>query len=273
MDGALVRRFVEDGFIKLDRAVPRDIVDRCLDLLWAETGFDRDDPSTWTRPVVWVGGMAQEPFVEAVNLPVLHDTFDALVGPGRWVARDSMGSFPLRFPHPDEPDDAGWHIEGSYERAGTPGYWTNVHSAARVLLMLFLFTEIDEDDAPTRIRVGSHWDVPAVLLPYGDRGAPGRVLGPRVDAASAHRPVALATGYPGDVYVCHPFLVHAAQPNHGRRPRFLGQPALPPPLPYAHRPFDVTVVDREPSPIGRTIRDALRGTPGFDPARRPRDEG
>lgn len=199
----------------------------------------------------------RRPFVEAVNAPVLHDAFDALVGPGRWAARDSMGSFPLRFPHPGEPDDAGWHVEGSYELPGATGYWANVHSGGRVLLMLFLFTEIDEDVAPTRIRVGSHWDVPPVLLPYGDRGASGRVLGAQVDAASAHRRVVLATGVPGDVYVCQPFLVHAAQPNHGRRPRFLGQPGLPPPLPYAYRPFDITVVDAEPSPVGRTIRDAL----------------
>lgn len=257
MDAALVERFVADGFVKLDRAVPPDVVDRCVDLLWAEAGVDRDDPSTWTRPVIWVGGMSQEPFVQAVNAPVLHDAFDALVGPGRWAARHSIGSFPLRFPHPVEPDDAGWHIEGSYEVPGVDGYWTNVHSRGRVLLMLFLFTEIDEDDAPTRIRVGSHRDVPPVLLAYGDRGAPGRVLGPLVDAASAHRPVVLATGAPGDVYVCHPFLVHAAQPNHGRRPRFLGQPALLPPEPFADRPFDRTVAG---SPVARTIRDALSHT-------------
>ena len=31
--------------------------------------------------------------------------------------------------------------------------------------------------------------------------------------------VAFATGDPGDVYLCHPFLVHAAQPRRGRRPR------------------------------------------------------
>ncbi|MFR9778679.1 phytanoyl-CoA dioxygenase [Micromonospora sp. MS34] len=258
MDAALVQRFVGDGFVKLDQAVPRDVIDACVDLLWAETGADPDDPSTWTRPVVWVGGMSQEPFVHAVNVPVLHDAFDALVGPGRWAARNSIGSFPLRFPHPVEPPDAGWHIEGSYEVPGTSGYWTNIHSRARVLLMLFLFTEVDEGDAPTRIRVGSHWDVPPVLLPYGDRGEHGHRLSPRVDAASAHRPVALATGGPGDVYVCHPFLVHAAQPNHGRRPRFLGQPGLPPPPSHEQRPFDLTVVDNEPSPVGRIIRDGLR---------------
>lgn len=262
MDAALVQRFIEDGFVKLERVVPRDVADACADLLWAQAGADPDDPSTWTQPVVWVGGMTQRPFVDAVNAAGLRDAFDALAGPGRWAARDSMGAFPLRFPHPIEPDDAGWHVEGSYEVPGSPGYWTNVHSRERALLMLFLFTDVDEHNAPTRIRVGSHWDVPAVLLPYGAQGAPGHRLGPQVDAASAHRPVTLATGQPGDVYVCHPFLVHAAQPHHGNKPRFLGQPALPPAPSFVDRPFDLTVADREPSPIGHTIRDALHQRDG-----------
>lgn len=34
---------------------------------------------------------------------------------------------------------------------------------------------------------------------------------------------------------------------------------LPPPLSYEHRPFDLTVADGEPSPVGWTIRDALLG--------------
>jgi hypothetical protein len=257
VEAARVDQFVEQGFLKLEQAVPPDVTRACTDLLWAQTGADPEDPSTWTRPVVWVGGMAQEPFVRALNGSRLHDAFDAVVGPGRWAPRDSMGSFPLRFPHPVEPDDAGWHVEGSYAVPGTDGWWTNVHSRARVLLMLFLFTEVDEGDAPTRIRAGSHHDVPPVLLRHGDAGAPGHRLGPEVDAASAHRPVVHATGAPGDVYLCHPFLVHAAQPNHGRRPRFLGQPALPPPAAFELRPFDLTVTDQAPSPVGRTIRAAL----------------
>ena len=272
MDQALIQRFVEDGFVKLEQVVPHDVADACAQLLWNETDASPHHPSTWTRPVVWVGGMCQEPFVQAANVPALHDAFDALIGPGRWAPRNSIGAFPLRFPHPDEPDDAGWHIEGSYEHPGAADYWTNVHSRGRVLLMLFLFTEVDQDDAPTRIRVGSHIDVPPVLLPYGERGASGRRLGPLVDAASAHRPVALATGHPGDVYLCHPFLVHAAQPHHGRRPRFMGQPGLPPPPSHDSRPFDLTVVDVEPSPIACTIRTALRIRPPGAAMSRPGGE-
>jgi hypothetical protein len=46
--------------------------------------------------------------------------------------------------------------------------------------------------------------------------------------ASAHRPVVTDIGDAGAVYLCHPFLAHAAQPHHGRRPRFLAQPPLQP---------------------------------------------
>jgi hypothetical protein len=254
-----VRRFIADGFIKIEQAVPADVAEACAELLWAQIDAEPDDPSTWTKPVYWVGGMAQEPFAQAANAAVLHDAFDALVGPGRWHPRYSLGSFPLRFPHSEEPDDAGWHIEGSYQPPGEQEYWVNVHSTGRTLLMLFLFSEVDEHNAPTRIRVGSHMDVPRLLRPYGDRGVPMMRIGHDLDAVSAHRPVALATGRPGDVYLCHPFLVHAAQPHHGDKPRFMAQPPLMPGEGYLQDPFVMAVVDREPSPVGYTIRQALNG--------------
>lgn len=66
----------------------------------------------------WVGGMARPPFAATANAPALHAAFDLLVGPGRWMRRDSLGAFPPRFSHPDEPDDAGRHIDGSYLARG-----------------------------------------------------------------------------------------------------------------------------------------------------------
>jgi hypothetical protein len=234
MDDQLVERFLKDGFVKIEGAVPPRVAEDCARLLWQETGYEPEDPGTWKDPVVWVGDMAQEPFAAAANSPVLHEAFDLLVGAGRWAPRNSLGSFPLRFPHEDEPDDAGWHIEGSYLPEGMKTRWSyvNLRSKDRALLMLFLFTEVTEDNAPTRIRVGSHLDVPRVLEPYGDDGVSMLTIAPQVVEASAHRPLAYATGRPGDVYLCHPFLVHAAQPNHGTKPRFMAQPPLMPAVPY-----------------------------------------
>jgi hypothetical protein len=252
-----VQQFIQDGFVRLEQAVPESVARTCADLLWTEIGIDPNNRATWTEPVRWVGGMGQEPFVTAANTPLLHDAFDALVGVDRWQPRVGLGSFPLRFPHDLEPDDAGWHVEGSYTPPGQRGYWTNFLSRGRALLMLFLFSDVSDDDAPTRIRVGSHHDVPRLLQPYGESGAPMMRLGAEVDAVSRHRPLALATGARGDVFLCHPFLVHAAQPHHGRTPRFMAQPELAPAVPLdPYRP------DHELSAVERVLHDAL-------PAREP----
>ncbi|MFJ9822583.1 phytanoyl-CoA dioxygenase family protein [Streptomyces sp. NPDC101151] len=252
MDDGLVERFLTDGFVRIEGAFPPRVAEDCARLLWRETGYDPQDPGTWQDPVVRVGGMAQGPFAAAANSPALHTAFDALVGPGRWEPRYSLGTFPLRFPHSDEPGDTGWHIEGSYLPDGAAHYHTNLRSRDRALLMLFLFSEVTVADAPTRIRVGSHLDVPRILQPYGEEGASFLELGPRVADASSHRPLAHATGRPGDVYLCHPFLVHAAQPHHGTRPRFMAQPPLSPALPY-----DPDRPGASRSPVEEAIRRGL----------------
>jgi hypothetical protein len=257
---SMVEAFLRDGFVKIEGAFPRETAEECAALLWQETGCDPGDPATWTEPVHWVGGMAQPPFAAAANTPVLHAAFDLLVGAGRWVPRDSLGSFPLRFPHEEEPDDAGWHIEGSYLPEGADWYFTNVRSRDRALLMLFLFTDVDEHDAPTRVRVGSHLDMPPLLAPYGEAGVSGLALAPALVAASGHRPVVQATGRAGDVFLCHPFLVHAAQPHHGSRPRFLAQPPL-----YPAVPLELERADGAYSPVESAIRQGLGGSDGGGP--------
>jgi hypothetical protein len=45
----------------------------------------------------------------------------------------------VRFPSEDRAN-AGYHIEGSYDGPG--GYWANVHSKARGLLALFMFSDV-----------------------------------------------------------------------------------------------------------------------------------
>ena len=50
-------------------------------------------------------------------------------------------------------------------------------------------------------------------------------LAQRLDSFPA-RIETLATGKAGTVYLCHPFIVHAAQDNHGTAPKFMAQPPL-----------------------------------------------
>lgn len=230
LSAAQINQFVHDGFVRIDHAFPRALADEARSILWKDTGCDADNPATWTRPVIRLGMYSQPPFVQAANTAVLHQAFDELVGTGRWLPCGAMGTFPVRFPSPDDPDDAGWHIDVSFgfEDPDFLSWRANIRSKGRALLMLFLFSDVGERDAPTRIRVGSHVDIARRLAPAGEAGLSLRELAANGFDETAHRREVQATGDAGTVYLCHPFLVHAAQPHRGTRPRFMAQPPLLP---------------------------------------------
>lgn len=242
-----VDRFVNDGFVHVEGAFPRELADAGRELLWKATGCDPEDAATWTRPVIRLGDFAQEPFRAAANTPRLHAVFDQLVGTGRWLPPGSLGTFPVRFPHPDPPGDDGWHVEGSFPNDG--GYQLNIRSRGRALLMLFLFSDVGPDDAPTRVRTGSHHDAARLLAPYGDEGAEFFAFAREAVPATEHRPEVAATGAAGDVYLCHPFLVHSAQPHRGATPRFMAQPPL--------LPRGELDLEHPASPVERAVHHAL----------------
>ena len=254
LSAAQIEEFVLDGFVRIDEAFPRALADACRRILWLATGCAEDTTASWTRPVVRVGEIPNPLFREAANTPRLHAAYDALVGPGRWRPRGSLGTFPIRFPSSQDPGDCGWHIDVSFGLEGEPDFlkWrANVTSKGRALLMLFLFSDVRDHDAPTRLRVGSHLDIARRLEPHGEDGLTLAELASSQFSESAHRPEATATGPAGTVYLCHPFLVHAAQPLlSASGPRFIGQPPL---LPSA--PLDPWRDNA--APVERAIRMAL----------------
>ena len=247
-----LNQFIEDGFIKIEGAFSKDIAAAGREILWEDTGCNPNDASTWTRPVVRLGDYAQEPFRQAANTPILHSAFDQLAGKGRWFPRGSLGTFPIRFPSDEDPGDAGWHADASFY--GSDGSMRlNYKSRGRLLLMLFLFSDIEMDDAPTRILVGSHLDIPALLKPAGEEGLSFIELAQKF-SLTLERKLVYATGAAGTVYLCHPFLIHGAQPHRGSRPRFLAQPPL---QPRSDESIQLVRDQRDYSPVELAIRLGL----------------
>ncbi|WP_223631972.1 phytanoyl-CoA dioxygenase family protein [Corallococcus sp. EGB] len=254
MDDARAEQFMRDGFLRIDGAFPRELADEARAVLWRDTGCDPDRPSTWARPVIRLGMYTQRPFVDAANTPVLHAACDALVGAGRWLPLKAMGTFPVRFPSREDPGDTGWHIDMGFDfdKPDFMEWRANVASKGRALLMLFLFSDVGEDDAPTRIRVGSHQDVARLLGPAGEAGLTLRQLAANGFEESAYRREVLAMGEAGTVYLCHPFLVHSAQAHRGTRPRFMAQPPLLP-----REPLSLARLPEDTSPVEESIRRAV----------------
>lgn len=245
---ASINDFVENGFVVVRGAVAPDVVRECRKDIEKELlalSFDTQDPRTWTNPVVRIPCPDTPAFAAAGTSPALWEMYDALLGRGCWIQRQGVGgTIPVRFPSTQDPGDAGWHIDGSYEVDGQ--YWVNVYSRYRGLLALFLFTDVGDEDAPTEIILGSHLDIPRALAPYGERGAFFADATKDLTASTFQRPHAHATGQAGDVYICHPFLVHRATwPHRGVGPRMIAQPEIGHHEPFAlENRHDVCAVER-----------------------------
>lgn len=244
-----VQDFIVDGFVRLDHAFGPHLAEQCRNELWRQIGLSPDEPAGWTRPVIRVASMATPAFVAAANTPRLHRAYDQLAGAERWLKPAGLGTFPIRFPSSEAPGDDGWHVDASFGDSPDFMEWRlNVKSSGRALLMLFLLSDVGPNDAPTRIRKGSHATIARELLPHGGKGASLRQLAAEGFASTAECEVALATGAAGTVFLCHPFLVHAAQAHRGTQPRFMAQPPLMP-----RGEFDPA---QPPSPVQIAIRRA-----------------
>lgn len=252
---AQLNSFIADGFVRIDNAFTPEVAAECRAILWRDAGVDPDDPATWTRPVIRLGGYSQAPFRAAANTPALTVAYDQLVGEGRWATPPGLGTFPVRFPSPNDPGDAGWHVDASIPGDDPADFFSirvNIASKGRALLMLFLFTETGEDDAPTRIRIGSHQRFARHIADKGERGVSLRELIDEAYDWDAGADEVLATGSPGTVYLCHPFLIHSAQPHRGTRPRIMAQPPL---FPKGELALDRP--DGAYSPVEIAIRNAI----------------
>jgi hypothetical protein len=114
---------------------------------------------------------------------------------------------------------------------------------------LFLFTDAGRHDAPTRLLCGSHLAVPQFLAPYGEAGTDSNADFWR--PSTLCRTAAHATGKAGDVFLCHPFMVHTATwPHRGAGPRMIAQPAV-------NAPDGFVLDGSDPSPVAWAIVKGL----------------
>ncbi|RDC65590.1 phytanoyl-CoA dioxygenase family protein [Adhaeribacter pallidiroseus] len=223
-----IAHFIHKGYVRLNNAFSRELADAAVDILWNDLPGNRTNPSTWTEPVIRLGMYAQDSFVASVNTARLHRAFDQLVGKNKWIPCRSVGTFPIRFPSNQEPNDTGKHVDASFpgDNPGNFLEWRiNVKSKGRALLLLILYSDVSEKDAPTVIWERSHLDVAKLLSKEGERGFSFMELADKLHELPPRKKV-YATGEAGTVYLCHPFLVHAAQPHRGSTPKFMAQPPL-----------------------------------------------
>jgi len=250
-----IDNFINDGFVKIEHAFPEEVANECRTILWKATQCDPGNPDSWTQPVIRIGELGLEPFKKASNTTILHNAFDQLTGKDNWIPKETLGSFPIRFPSKEPATDTGWHVDASFPGEDADNYmeWRiNINSKGRALLMLFLFSDVSEPDAPTILRVGSHFDVAKMLEPEGDKGLSFMSLAQKLDTLPKREEI-VATGKAGTVYLCHPFIVHAGQDIQGTTPKFMAQPSL-----MTKKDFNIKKPIDELCAVERAILKGLR---------------
>jgi hypothetical protein len=245
--------FERDGFVAVRGAFDDEVARGCREAVAADVavaGVLVDEPTTW-RPLVRVMSPTGPASLAAATSPKLLEAYDELIGPGRWTLPTQVqGTTIARFPSEDYPGEVGWHVDGTFWN-GTE-FAAELTSKGRGLLGLVLFTDVGDDDAPTRLAVGSHLFVPPVLQAAGEAGLGGGEVVAHLEPSVTCRQVVHATGRAGDVFLCHPFLVHTATwPHRGTGPRLVAQPAV-------HTDEGFVLDGSDPSPVARAIVAGLK---------------
>ena len=233
----------------------------------------RDDPNTWT---IERYGIAETftgtPYRDAYT-PRLCSAFDQLMGTGKWEESNfGLGWWVVSFPGfwddalEDDPTlewgaAGSWHVDGAH-------FQHHIDSKEVGLLPIFLFSEIGSHDGGTLLCPGSHHVVARILHEHRLQGGVEGMRGTDVSAEAIARcgdangiiqHWVEVQGSPGDVVLCHPFMLHARSMNCGRA---LGRSVRPMCHPAISLKEDMNVLTPNAtlsslSIVERTIQEAI----------------
>lgn len=253
-------QFLAEGHIVIKGAFPREaslawVRDEC-----ARAGYDVDDPASWRKGYERMELSRHEPLADYAPA-AWGASCDLMGGRDRVKNAPAISLFAMNFKQgadtPYRPPSAlssGWHKDG----------WHFLHfldSPEQGLLGIPLFTDVFPQGGATFLAVDS---VPVVARFLADH--PEGVGPDDFDTAALLaecRDFREATGEAGDVYLLHPFMLHAVGQNVLQRPRAITN------LCYElNEPMDLDRPDGDYSPVEAAV---LRGLgverSGFRPTR------
>jgi hypothetical protein len=245
--------FAEHGYVHLRQAFPRETAQEWAAECWERLAIDPVDRATWHTDRIHMGSTKSVPVEEFA--PEVWTAMTQLLGgadrvqPSRWsdhfiVNLGEGADLPWT---PPGPEAKGWHKDGDFFRHF-------LDSPEQGLLVFVLWTDVVHQGGPTYVATDS---VPVMARYLADR--PEGVLPGGFDFAARIRECSRfveATGEAGDVYLLHPFTLHAVSQNILRVPRIITNPPVSLREPMR---FD----GEDPSPVERAVLQAL-GTDRLD---------
>jgi hypothetical protein len=234
-----IATFLSTGAVRLPGAIPASTCTALLEGLDAylaeHKGISLGDPSTYpaTFSIATASTPTFLPWSSArygdVMTPLLLAAIDQLCGAGRWAAPDAgLGWFPIAYPDGTAKDwlwhtkSGGWHVDGGH-------FQHFLDSPELTLLPILLLTDCTPTQGPTALISGSHVGVARALQAAHLNGGMSEadlkgIVRPQYNellSGPDDQRVIRAVGRVGDVWLTHPFIVHASSRNLTSAPRVI----------------------------------------------------
>ena len=228
-----IERFVTDGYVVVHGCFSPEAAAEVTATMWTRLGYDPDDPSTWERSSVHMPAHRRIDVSEFA--PRAWAAMCQLVGGTDRIATDPRTAWgdslivnlwenadqPWAPPAPNAP---GWHKDCDFFRHF-------LDSPEQGLLTLVLWTDVLPQGGATWVAADSLAPVARYLADHPEGVHPLRdsddpVRFDYADLLQNCTRYVEGTGSAGDVYLIHPYLLHAKGQNNLRRPRAITNPPI-----------------------------------------------
>lgn len=243
-----VDHFIRKGYVKLEGAFPREVAEEWSRNCFQRLGYDMNDRSTWKEQRIHMGG---DHYVSVKEFaPRVFEAMCDLLGgeerigqPVRW-SDHFIVNLGVRADEPWEPagpTTPGWHKDGDFFRHF-------LDSPEQGLLVFVNWTDVVHQGGPTYIATDSVPVVAKFLAEHPEGVLPGE-FDFKALIYQCHE-FEEATAKAGDVYLLHPYLLHAASQNPLRRIRIITNPPV-------HLTAPMQFDRPNPSPVERAVLAGL----------------
>jgi hypothetical protein len=233
-----VNSFLDRGYLIVRDCLDLTVADRWMDEAYTRLGYDKHDPSTWVKDIIWMDHQNKMPIRElapkawAAILDVVggEDRLETQIMSKPKTHFSSVNSFVwsdafiVNFHRgagepwqPPSPHITGWHKDGSY-------FKHFLDSREQALLTVVLWSDMRHQGGGTFVAPDSVRVVARYLLEHPEGVKPSDFdFQGMIQQCTQFEEL---TGKAGDFVILHPFMLHASSQNVLGVPRFMTNPPV-----------------------------------------------
>jgi len=251
-----VDHFIRKGYVKIEGAFTLETAEQWSRDCFQRLGYDANDKTTWVEQRIHMGSSKEVTVSEFA--PRVYDAMCDLSGgeerlgqPCKW-SDGFIVNLGIRADEPWQPagpDTPGWHKDGDFFRHF-------LDSPEQGLLVFVNWTDVVHHGGPTYIATDSVPVIAKFLADHPEGVLPGDFG--FMNLIRQCNQFEEATAKAGDVFLLHPFLLHAASQNPLRLIRIITNPPV-----RLAAPMSFNRPDKDYSPIEQSVLAGL-GVDGYD---------